>query len=430
MCKHVTRCVVSLTFAVASMAGTLYAEEGQPLLITGAKVLSAKGDRLLSNQAVLIVGNRIACVGAPHKLKAPSAAKTLDLRGLVLVPGLIDLHSHLLLHPYDEASWNDQVLKESLGLRTIRGVVAAKATLEAGFTTIRDLGTEGAGYADVALRDAINQGMIPGPRILAVTRAIVATGCYGPSGFDPRWEMPVGAQVADGVTGVRRVVREQIAAGADWIKVYADYRRRPGDPSTPTFSYAELVAIVDEARSAGLAVSAHANTPEAIRRAVNAGVETIEHGTQASDAVLTLMRDHDVTLCPTLAAGEAMARYSGWKRGQPDHPRVRAAKEMFTRALASGVTIACGSDVGVFSHGENAREIELMVEYGMTPTNALRAATSVAARVIGKGTELGRIERGYLADLIAVRGDPLKDPSVLRPPVVVIKDGKIALDRR
>ena len=430
MGKPAIRFVGLVVLAMTLTGVSAFAEERRPLLITGARVLSAEGDRLIDGQSVLVVGNRIAGVGAKHELKAPSVTKTLDLKGLVLVPGLIDLHSHLLLHPYDEATWNDQVLKESLGLRTIRGVVAAKATLEAGFTTIRDLGTEGAGYADVALRDAINQGIIPGPRVLAVTRAIVATGCYGPSGFDPRWDMPVGAQVADGVAGVRRVVREQIAAGADWIKVYADYRRRPGDASTPTFSKAELAAIVDESRSAGIPVSAHASTDEAIRRAVMAGVDTIEHGTGASAGVLALMRDHEVTLCPTLAAGEAMARYSGWKPGQPDHPRIRSAKEMFARAMASGVTIACGSDVGVFSHGDNAWELELMVAYGMPPADALRAATSVAATVIGQGAELGRVEQGYLADLIAVRGNPLKNPSALRSPVVVIKDGKIALDRR
>jgi imidazolonepropionase-like amidohydrolase len=305
-----------------------------------------------------------------------------------------------------------------------------KATLDAGFTTLRDLGTEGAGYADVALRDAVAQGIVPGPRIFAATRALVATGCYGPSGFDPRWEVPKGAQVADGVDGVRRAVREQIAAGADWIKVYADYRRRPGDASTPTYSPEELRAIVDEARSAGLPVAAHAVTDEAIRRSVLAGVATIEHGYGASADVLELMRKHGVVLCPTLAASEAMARYAGWAPETPDHPRITAAKAMFARALASGVSIACGSDVGVFAHGENARELELMVEYGMSPAKALQAATLTAADVLGRADDLGRLAEGFLADVVAVRGDPLEDISVLRNPVVVVKGGTVAVDRR
>lgn len=406
------------------------AEPAKPLLLTGARVLDAAGEKLLDGRVVLVVDGRIAKVGAPGEVDLPADAAKLALDGLTLLPGLIDAHSHLLLHPYDEASWDEQVLKESLEFRTIRATVAARATLEAGFTTLRDLGTEGAGFADVALRDAIERGLIPGPRLLVATRAIVATGCYGPAGFDPRWDVPKGAQVADGVDGVRRAVREQVAAGADWVKVYTDYRRRAGDPATPTFSQEELNALVAEARSAGKPVSAHAGTDEGIRRAVLAGVKMIEHGYGASAEVLTLMRERGVALCPTLAASEAMARYGGWKPGEPEPPRVTAARAMFARALQAGVTIACGSDVGVFAHGDNAREIELMVEYGMSPTEALRAATATAARVLGHEKDLGRIEPGYVADLIAVRGDPLKDVSVLRKPVVVLKEGRVAVDRR
>lgn len=401
------------------------------LLLTGAKILSSDGRGLLENRSVLITHGRIAAI-FPANQDAPPQARTarrIDLGGLVLLPGLMDLHSHMLLHPYDEATWNDQVLRESIGLRTIRAVVAARATLEAGFTTLRDLGTEGAGYADVALRDAITQGIIPGPRLVVVTRAIVATGCYGPSGFDPRWKMPKGAQVADGVAGVRRVVREQIAAGADWIKVYADYHRRPGGPATPTFSQEELNALVDEAHSAGLRVSAHATTSEAIRRAVLAGVSTIEHGYGASADVLALMQQHGVALCPTLAATEAVARYAGWRPGQPEPAGIQQARAMFARALASGVAIACGSDVGVFLHGQNARELELMVAYGMSPAQALRSATLVAAKVLGRKDDLGRIAKGYVADLIAVRSNPLKNISALRHPVLVLKEGRIVVDR-
>jgi len=403
-------------------------ESPSPLLLTGAKVLDASGERWLDGHNVLIVGVRIEKVAPAGDVEVPQGAKQIDLEGYYLIPGLIEMHAHLLLHPYDETSWNDQVLKESLELRTIRGAVAAKATLEAGFTTLRDLGTEGAGFADVAIRDAINMGLIEGPRVVAVTKALVATGCYGPSGFDPRWDVPKGAQVADGPVALRKAVRQQIAAGADWIKVYADYRRKPGDASTPTFSQEELDAIVDEAKSAGLPVASHATTDEAIRRSVLAGVKTIEHGYEASDDVLRLMRERNVSLCPTLAASEAIARYTGWKAGEPDHPKIAGAKAMFARALRSGVTIAFGSDVGVFAHGDNARELELMVDYGMTPTQALQSATIVAADVLGRSKELGRISNGYFADVIAVNGDPLTDVSAVRRPTLVVKGGRMVLN--
>ena len=311
-----------------------FAQDDAPaLLITRAKLFDPVELRLLEGYDVLVVGDRFSEIGPSGQVSAPPKARRLDLDGLTLLPGLIDLHSHLLLHPYDETPWDDQVLKESLELRTIRAVVAAGRTLQAGFTTLRDLGTEGAGFADVALRDAIHQGIIPGPRIFTTTRAIVATGCYGPSGFDPRWDVPKGAQVVDGVDGVRRAVREQIATGADWIKVYADYSRRAGEMPTPTFSQEELDALVYEARTADRPVAVHATVDEAIRRAVLAGVATIEHGYHASDEILALMHEKGVVLCPTLAAAEAMARYDGWKPGAEDPRRIRESKEMFKRAL-------------------------------------------------------------------------------------------------
>jgi imidazolonepropionase-like amidohydrolase len=420
----------TLLIPLIALAGAEPPNETPALVLTSVRILDTANGQFLEGRDVLIVGDRISRLAPSGEIAGPPGAPRVDLAWLTLLPGLIDLHSHLLLHPYNEASWNDQVLRESLELRAVRAVPAMRATLEAGFTTLRDMGTEGAGYADVGLRDAVNQGIVPGPRVFTTTRALVATGCYGPSGFDPRWEMPVGAQVADGVDGVRRAVREQIAHGADWIKVYADYRRRPGDPATPTYSQDELNAIVDEAHSAGLRVAAHATTDEAIRRCIRAGVATIEHGSDASEEILVSMRDDGVVLCPTLAASEAMARYAGWSPGQPDHPRLVAAKAMFKRALSSGVTIACGSDVGVFPHGENARELELMVEYGMSPLEAVKAATVTAAAVLNRSEDLGRITDGFLGDLVAVDGDPLENISALRNPVVVIKGGRVVADRR
>lgn len=400
---------------------------GQAFLLRHAGVLAPDGGSLLADHDVLVLDGRIAAVGPAGTVVAPADAAEIDLAGRSLLPGLIDLHSHLLLHPYDETPWNDQVLKESLELRTLRAVPAARATLAAGFTTLRDLGTEGAAFADVALRDAIEQGIVEGPRLFVATRALVATGCYGPSGFDPRFDVPKGAQVADGVDGVRKAAREQIAAGADWIKVYADYRRRPGDPSTPTYSLDELRAIVDEATSAGLPVAAHAATDEAIRRAVDAGVRTIEHGYQASAETLARMRDAGVVLCPTLAASHSIARYAGWDGAEPAPDRVEDARALMARALASGVTIACGSDVGVFRHGDNALELELMVEAGMTPARAIRAATRTAADVLGRA-DLGRIAPGAVADLLAVDGDPLADVGALRAVALVLKEGRVAHD--
>lgn len=422
---------VAAFLAVLLIATVLAAAPAAPpLLLTGARVLDPSGDRLLDGRDVLIEGGRISRIAAAGTIEAPPGAQRLDLAGLTLIPGLIDLHSHLLLHPYDETPWDDQVLKEPLELRTIRGVVAARATLEAGFTTLRDLGTEGAGFADVALRDAIASGLIPGPRVFTSTLALVATGSYGPAGFDPRWDIPKGAQVVDGPDAMRKAVREQIAAGADWIKVYADYRRRPGGPSTATFSLEELQAAVDEAKSAGLPVASHANTEEGIRRSVTAGVATIEHGSGATDEILALMKRKGVALCPTLAASESISRYAGWKPGEPEPARVRDSREMFVRALRSGVTIANGSDVGVFAHGENVRELELMVAYGMSAKDALRAATSAAAAVLRQDKSLGRLAPGYLADVVAVKGNPLEDISVLKKPVLVVKDGQVAVDRR
>ncbi len=419
-----TRILIVLFLALG-----LRAQDRAPQLIVGARILNPSGTSWLEGQAVLIQDSRIAAVGPTKEVAVPADAVVVEGSGLYLIPGLIDLHTHLLLHPYDRVSWNDQVLRDSLEFRVLRAAPAARATLEAGFTSIRELGTEGAAFADVALRRAIRQRLIPGPRVFTATRAIVATGCYGPSGFDPRWRLPKGAEEADGADGVRRAVRRQIAAGADWIKLYGDYRRRPGDPSTPTFSQAELAAAVDEAKSAGLSVAVHAVTDEAIRRAVRAGVRTIEHGTGASTPTLLAMRDSGVYLVPTLAAGEALVRYSGWKPGEKEPPRLVAGRRLIARALAVHVAIACGSDAGVFTHGENARELELLREYGLSGAETLAAATTVAAQVLGRD-DLGVIRPQARADMILVAGDPLEDMTALRRPAAVWKNGRLVVDRR
>ena len=386
------------------------------------------GEVMHEGWAVRVKGDRIEAAGPASEMAAAGATVT-DLPGATLLPGLVEGHSHVLLHPYDETPWNDQVLKESLGLRTARAVAHLRATLFAGFTTIRDLGTEGAGYADAELKQAVNEGIVPGPRMLVSTRAIVATGSYAPKGYSLEWRVPQGAEEADG-DALIRVVRDQIGHGADWIKVYADYSWGPRGTTMPTFSLDELKLIVDTARSSGRPVVAHASTPEGMRRAVLAGVETIEHGDAGTPEVFKLMVEHKVALCPTLAAGDATSQYAGWKKGQtPEPASITGKRASFKAALDAGVTILSGSDVGVFTHGDNARELELMVAYGMTPTDAVKSATSIAARVLHQESSIGKVQPGLFADLIAVDGNPVQEIGALRRVRFVMKGGTVAFTR-
>jgi imidazolonepropionase-like amidohydrolase len=372
---------------------------------------------------VLVQGEKIAAAGPADQVKASPAAKVVELPGATLLPGLIDAHSHLLLHPYDETRWDDQVLKESLAERICRANVHARANLLSGFTTLRDLGTEGAGFADVGVKAAIEKGIIPGPRLLVTTKAIVASGSYAPRVFAPEWRMPQGAEEADG-ENLRRVVREQIRGGADWIKVYADTPHGPAPGPKPAFSLDELKLIVATAKDAGVPVVAHAQSKEGMRRAALAGVETIEHGDAGDVAVFRLMAKQNVGYCPTLAAAEAYAKYfGGWQPTRPETKELKTKRESFKAALEAGVTIVNGSDIGVFAHGQGARELELLVDYGMAPSQALRAATSVAAKALHREDTIGAVKTGLLADLIAVEGDPTKEISAIRKVKLVMKGG-------
>jgi imidazolonepropionase-like amidohydrolase len=375
--------------------------------------------------AVVVRGDRIEAVGPAGEIQTPEGARTIDLPGQTLLPGLMDLHTHVLLHPYDEALWDDQVLKEALALRVCRATNHLRSTLLSGFTTIRDLGTEGAGYADVGIKQAVEQGIVPGPRMLVVTRAIVATGSYAPKGFAPEWHIPQGAEEADGVDSLIRVVRDQIGRGADWIKVYSD-TAMGGGPVRPSFSQEEMTRIVETARSVGVKVAAHATSKEGMRRATIAGVATIEHGDGGDEEVFELMARKGVALCPTLTAFEASARHRGYRPGvDPEPARLRRARETLKKAMDAGVVIANGSDMGVFAHGDGPRELELLVESGMKPAEALRAATGVAARVVGFDDRTGAVKPRLLADLVAVEGDPTVEIKALRRVALVMKGGEI-----
>jgi imidazolonepropionase-like amidohydrolase len=405
------------TFPTALAADPKERADDRPILLKPARVFD--GTKVQDDWVVLVKGERIEAAGPAASVKAPDDARTIALPQMTLLPGLIDAHTHMLLHPYNEAAWDDQVLKEPYALRVCRATNHLRSTLLSGFTTIRDLGTEGAGYADVGLKQAVEQKIVPGPRVLTTTRAIVATKSYAPAGFAPEWTIPQGAEEADGAA-LQRVVRDQIGRGADWIKVYAD------NPKGATFSVDELKLIVETARSQRVPVCAHATSKEGMRRAAQAGVETIEHGYEGDVGVYRLMAERNVALCPTLAASEAMAKYRGWKVGTDPEPAVlKSHRAAFKEALESGVVIVNGSDMGVFAHGDGARELELLVDFGMKPPDALRSATSVAAKALHQETRIGTVKPGLFADLLAVEGDPTRDIGALRKVRLVMKGGTV-----
>ncbi|HTA66402.1 MAG TPA: amidohydrolase family protein [Xanthomonadaceae bacterium] len=429
--SSIRRTILCMALLLSTLPAFAAAPDTAPgdWLLLPAGVWTGDDDTVHPGWAVLVHGGTIAAVGPAGALQAPADAQRVELPGTTLLPGLMDIHSHVFLHPYNETLWNDQVLKESESYRTLEAAQHARDTLMAGFTTLRDLGTEGAGYGDVSIKRAIDEGLIPGPRMFVATRAIVATDSYGPGpkGFRPDLDLPQGAQAVSGVDAIMSAVREQIGHGADWVKLYADYRWTADGDSRPTFTLSELKAAVEVAHNAGKPVAVHATTDAGMRLAIAAGVDTIEHGYGGSLDTFRLMKERGIAYLPTLTAAEAYSEYfEHYERGKsPPTARMTEAANAFHNALKAGVTIGCGSDVGVFTHGTNWREVEWMARLGMSNAQALHAATETDARILGRQKELGRVASGYDADLIAVQGDPLADLHAIEHVAFVMKAGHI-----
>jgi len=430
-------CLTWLTLGAAGQAKRTPegASPGDVMIIRAGTLIDGRSDSPRTNQVIVIRGNRIEKVQDAAAAQVPAGAKVIDLSQATVLPGLIDAHTHIFLQGEDpaEGGYDVQLLRQGLAFRAARATVAARRALEQGFTTIRDVETEGAGYGDIGIKQAIEQGYIPGPRIFASTRAISTTGGYPLEGYAPEIEVPKGVQIIDGPVQARIAAREQLDRGADWIKVYMTHRSwldRQGNLVTqPTLTLEELKVIVNETHAWGRKVACHAYNGEGLRRALDGGCDSIEHGLELDDASIAQMVRQGTWLCPTLTAYYYYWSPENTPAGQRDRKRVALHVTSFQKALHAGVKIAFGTDVGGFSWSEPiAQEFARMVEMGMSPMDAIRSATSRAAEMLGMQGELGVIAPGAYADLIAVAGDPLKDVNELRRVRFVMKNGSLFKD--
>ncbi|HEY7099934.1 MAG TPA: amidohydrolase family protein [Terriglobales bacterium] len=419
---------LSLTFAVA--------QEIKPtpavVAIRAGVLIDGKSDSPRNNQVIVIRGNRIESISDPANAKIPPDATVIDLSKFTVLPGLIDSHTHIFLQGESpaEGGYDANILKYPLALRAARATVAAKRALEQGFTTLRDLETEGAGYGDVGIKEAIDGGYIPGPRLFVSTRAISTTGGYPLEGYAPELEMPKGVQIVDGPVEARKAAREQLDHGADWIKVYMTHRSWVGKNgelvSQPTLTLEELRAIVDETHGWGRKVACHAYSGIGLQRALDGGCDSIEHGLDMSDAQIAQMVKQGTWYCPTISV-----YYTDWAPadtpgGQRDRLRASSHEQSFRKALKAGVKIVFGTDMGGIPWTEPiAQEFPRMTDLGMTPMDAIKSATSRAAEMLDQSGQIGVIAPGAYADVTAVPGDPLRDIKQLGNVQFVMKDGKV-----
>ena len=424
MTKHLLVALLALAAVPMPLAAQTPTPAERRVLVRAGRLVDVATDGAKADQGILITGDRITRVGPYAEVAAGAGnAERVDLSKLTVLPGLIDAHTHVFL---DGSDYAIQLLKQSIPFRTIEAVTAARAALDFGFTTIRDLETEGAMYADVDVKTAIDRGIIPGPRMLVATRALAPTGMYPLTGYSWELDMPAGAQLVDGADNLRRAVREQVKYGADWIKVYADRDAYVGDDgrlhSWPNWTDEELKAIVDESRRLGRSVAAHARGWEGIDAALRAGVQSIEHGDGLTTDLIDRMIKQRVYWCPTVYVGA---------RPQAGAPPLRATmaelkRKAFGDAVRRGMgeLIAFGTDAGGFSWTENpAQEFAFYARYGMTPIQTIRTATTNAAKLLGRDKDVGTVAQGKLADLVAVDGDPLADPAALTRVKWVMKAG-------
>jgi imidazolonepropionase-like amidohydrolase len=395
-------------------------------------LIDGTSDTPRRNQVIITRGQRIESVGDEAGAKIPEGANAIDLSHSTVLPGLIDSHTHIFLQGEvpSEGGYDIQLLKYPLAYRTARATVSVRRAIEQGFTTLRDLETEGAGYGDIGIKQAVDEGVIPGPRLFVVTRAISTTGGYPLEGYAPEIEVPKGAQLVDGPVEARKAARQQLEHGADWIKVYMTHRSWIGKHgelvSQPTLTLEELQAITDEVHGWGKRVACHAYSGIGLHRAIEGGCDSIEHGLDLDDAAITQMAKQGTWYVPTLAV-----YYGDWAPedspdGQRDRKRASIHEDSFKKALKAKLKIAFGTDVGGFPWTEPiAQEFSYMVKFGMTPMDAIRSATSRAAELLDQQGQIGEIRAGAFADIIAVDGDPLADIKQLEHVRFVMRGGKV-----